>query len=131
MKKKKTKDIFDTQCWQWQIITDPYQVVAEFFVLCDIANFRREITKIMRYTQRAKIPKDPDPTTLLLDMNALKSLIKAAYVLKNNKSISLKIDDKHLCSIKIFIAIPLMSFRHGTISRVSYRKQNSVILIQY
>lgn len=84
-KNEKIKDVFDTQCWYYKVITDPYQVFAEAFSHSEMPHFRIVIKKILYYAEAEQIYKEKSPCDVLLYMKVIRSLIKAANVLKEKK----------------------------------------------
>lgn len=95
MKKKSSKDEFDTQCWYYSEIADPYQVFAETFVHSEMFYFRRMIKKILHYAEADKIYKEKSPCDVLLYMKIIRSLIKAAYSLKEKKKGPIEVSERH------------------------------------
>lgn len=85
MKNKTPKDPFDAACWCREGITDPRQVLAEAFCTSDIETLRREIKQTISYAQADKLYKDHSPCDVLLDMKIVRSVLKAAHALKDEK----------------------------------------------
>ncbi|SDC16182.1 hypothetical protein [Niabella drilacis] len=85
MKTKLPKDPFDTACWSRGGITDPRQILAEVFNCSDIETLRTEIKQIVSYAQVDKLYKDHSPCDVLLDMKMVRSVLKAAHALKDEK----------------------------------------------
>ena len=104
--KKKNKDInpFDTQCWCYDGITDPYQVFAEAFSHTGMAHLRRVIKKILHYAEAEEIYKERSPCDVLQSMRVIRSLIKAAHTLKEKKNGPIQVSEgdvfnkKYYCS---------------------------------
>gem|GEM_PF-6169421 len=46
MKNKTPKDHFQTHCWAYKVIADPYQVFAECFFFADIGAYRKTIRRV-------------------------------------------------------------------------------------
>lgn len=86
MKKQTSKDVFETKCWSYHVITDPYQVFAEVFSSADMDFFRRLIKKIMRYAESDEICRHKSPGDVLFYMRIIRSLVKAADSLKEIKN---------------------------------------------
>jgi hypothetical protein len=85
MKEESPKDIFETECWFYNIITDPYQVFAEAFSTAGMDFLRRFIKKILHYAEANEIYREKSPCDVLLFMRIIRSLIKAADSLKEIK----------------------------------------------
>jgi len=86
MKEKSSKDVFETQCWCYRVVSDPYQVFAEVFSTNDIAHLRGFIKKILHYSEAQKVYAKEPPCDVLLSMKLIRSLIKAAHMLKEKKN---------------------------------------------
>ena len=85
MKKKSSKDVFETKCWSYKIISDPYQVFAEAFSTAGMDFLRSFIKKILHYAEANEIYRKKSPCDVLLFMRIIRSLIKAADSLKEIK----------------------------------------------
>jgi hypothetical protein len=86
MKEKVSEDIFETECWSYKVINDPYQVFAESFSMAGMAHLRSFIKKILHYAEANEIYRQESPCDVLLRMRVIRSLIKAADCLKEKKS---------------------------------------------
>lgn len=86
MKKKSSKDLFETECWLYAVNTDPYQVFAEAFSTAGMDFFRRFIRKILHYAEASEIYSEKSPCDVLLFMRVIRSLIKASDKLKEIKN---------------------------------------------
>lgn len=93
MKEKSLKDIFSTQSWLYDVITDPYQVFAEAFSTADIGFLRRFIKDILPYAEANKIYREKSPCDVLLFMRVIRSLIKAGDTLKEIKKSALMVPE--------------------------------------
>ena len=85
MKEKVSEDIFETECWSYDVISDPYQVFAEAFSSAGMDFLRKFIKKILHYAEANEIYQKP-PCDVLLFMRVVRSLIKAADHLKEIKN---------------------------------------------
>lgn len=85
MKEESLKDLFDTQCWLYDVITDPYQVFAEAFFNAGLDSLRRFIKKILHYAEANEMYREEPPCDVLLFMKIIRSLIKASDTLKEIK----------------------------------------------
>jgi hypothetical protein len=85
MKKKSSKDLFETKCWSYNLISDPYQVFAEAFSTASMDFLRSFIKKILHYAEADGICRKKSPCDVLLFMRVIRSLIKAAARLKEIK----------------------------------------------
>jgi hypothetical protein len=107
MKKKKApEDIFETKCWEYQVIKDPYQVFANCFCFADISSFRKTIRQVLLFATKSKIYNKQEPAALLARFKAVKSIILAANKInKAKKSGSLNLSLKQFAG-KRFYARP-------------------------
>jgi hypothetical protein len=85
MKEESPEDVFETECWLYNVITDPYQVFAEAFSTAGMDFLRRFIKKILHYAEANEIYREKSPCDVLLFMRVIRSLIKAADSLKEIK----------------------------------------------
>jgi len=85
MKEESSKDLFETECWLYKVISDPYQVFAEAFSTAGIDFLRSFIKKILHYAEANKIYREKSPCDVLLFMRVIRSLIKAGDSLKEIK----------------------------------------------
>jgi hypothetical protein len=86
MKEKENNDIFETRSWCYSVVKDPYQVMAEAFSLAGLPDIRFFIKKVIHYSGAKKIFPGEPPCDVLLYMRLVKSLIKAANILKEKKN---------------------------------------------
>ena len=86
MKEKVSEDIFETECWSYDAISDPYQVFAETFSTASMDFLRRFIKKILHYAEANEIYGQKSPCDVLFFMRVVRSLIKAADHLKEIKN---------------------------------------------
>lgn len=84
--KEKTKDRFETQCWCYRIIADPYQVLAQVFSHAEMPHFKKLISKLLYTAEAEKMYTKKSPCDVLLYMKIIRSLMEAAYVLKDKKT---------------------------------------------
>jgi len=85
MKEESSKDLFETECWLYKVISDPYQVFAEAFSTAGIDFLRSFIKKILHYAEANEIYRKKSPCDVLLFMRVIRSLIQAADSLKEIK----------------------------------------------
>jgi hypothetical protein len=86
MKDESLEDIFETRCWLYDVITDPYQVFAEAFSTAGMDFLRRFIKKILHYAEANEICWQKSPSNVLFYMRVTRSLIKASNHLKEIKN---------------------------------------------
>ncbi len=86
MKEKSSKDVFDTKSWCYNIVTDPYQVMAEAFSTAGMHHLRSFIKKILHYSEAQEVYPENSPCNVLLYMRVVRSLVKAAHILKEKKN---------------------------------------------
>ncbi|WP_460687430.1 hypothetical protein [Niabella aquatica] len=85
MKSKHPKDPFETQCWLYQPVTDPYQVIAGIFAEAQVHDFRKLVKKLVSHACNKSAYKGQPREDVLLYMKLIRSLIKAANALKHQK----------------------------------------------
>ena len=98
MKEKVSIDEFDTQCWCNRVLADPYQVLAEVFSTCDMVHLRRFIRKMVQYSESNRVYKKDSPGEVLLDMRLIRSLIRAAWKLKEKEKGTPKVLETDVCN---------------------------------
>jgi len=94
MKEKSIKDEFDTECWCYNIIADPYQVMAEAFSTAGMPHLRGFIKKILHYSEAQKVYPENSPCDVFLYMRVVRSLIKAAHVLKEKENGPIEVSEQ-------------------------------------
>lgn len=82
---KKDNEYLKTSLWYKETITDPYQVIAEFFTAADIASYRKCIRDVLKAACSNHIWKKENPGELLYEFQKLESIINAAYLLNKEK----------------------------------------------
>ena len=85
MKEESLQDIFETQCWLYNVIDDPYQVFAEAIFNAGLDSLRRFIKKILHYAEVNKMYTEEPPCDVLFCMKIIRSLIKGSDSLKEIK----------------------------------------------
>jgi hypothetical protein len=86
MEEESTKDVFETHCWLYDVVSDPYQIFAEVFSTAGMDFLRRFIKKISHYAEANEICWQKSPSNVLFFMRVIRSLIKAADHLKEIKN---------------------------------------------
>jgi hypothetical protein len=109
VKKESTKDLFDTQCWLFNLITDPYQVFAEAFCIAGIPHLRSFIKKVLHYAEANEIYRQESPCDVLLCMRVMRSIIKAGDSLKEIKSGPIVIAEQDAFNKKYYCSDDLSS----------------------
>jgi hypothetical protein len=104
MKTESPIDELDTQCWVNEIITDPYQVIAESFFCSGFYNLKRTIKKLIECCISPKMYKDKPAADVLLYMRIIHSVIKAAHILKEKQFSELVINKNDLLNNKYFFS---------------------------
>jgi hypothetical protein len=89
---KSANDYLQTSLWYKEKISDPYQVIAEFFFSADIIYYRKCIKYVLRAATSSRIWRKHNPGDLLHDFKMMESVINAAYLMnKANKTFPLDI----------------------------------------
>jgi len=102
MKNKHTKDPFNTRCWLSETITDPYQVLACLFFEAHVHDFRKLVKKLVHHAGGGGVYKRQSPADVLLYMKMIRSLIKAANVLKHKECSPVIINEGDLLNTKYY-----------------------------
>lgn len=102
MKEQLTKDPFETQCWLYDVVTDPYQVFAEAFSSASPASFRRFIINVLHFSETNEIFLEKSPCDTLFFMKIIRSVIKAADRLKDIKQSDIMVAEGDLFNKKYF-----------------------------
>ena len=104
MKKKKvSKDIFETKCWEYEVIKDPYQVFAKCFCFADISSFRKAIGQVLLFATTSKVCNKEEPAALLAKFKAVISIILAAdKINQSKKSSPLKLTLKEFTDKRLY-----------------------------
>lgn len=101
--KEQQHDYLATSCWYKEIITDPYQVIAELFTFADIAFYRKLIKGVVSFTYRSNIYRKDDPGSLLYEFKMLESAINAAYLInKQKKESPIEVDGYNLLNKNLY-----------------------------
>jgi hypothetical protein len=84
---KAAKDYLQTSLWYKEKITDPYQVIAEFFCSAGLTAYKKCIKDALKAASGNHIWRKYNPGDLLYDFKMLESIINAAYLInKENKT---------------------------------------------
>ncbi|MDE3183973.1 MAG: hypothetical protein KGM16_11195 [Bacteroidota bacterium] len=129
--KENSRDIFETKCWQYKIIDDPYQVFAESFCFANISSFRKVIRQVLLFATKSKVFNKEEPAALLAEFKAVISVILAANKINEEKrSGSLKLTlekfaDKRLYA-RPFSACPEWEYLPKVLSIKEYKNPYKV-----
>jgi hypothetical protein len=82
---KQEHEYIETSIWYREEITDPYQVIAEFFSHADVASHRKTIRDAIKAACSDRVWSKRNPGDLLFDFKLLESVINAAYLLNKEK----------------------------------------------
>lgn len=132
MKNKKTpEDFFETQCWAYEIISDPYQVFAECFCFEHIDSFRETIGNTLMSTAKRKVYNKEEPAFLLSKFNAINSVIFAAHSINlQKKSGALKFELKDFAEQRLyakpFSCCPEWKYLPRTLTATEYQNPYKV-----
>jgi hypothetical protein len=78
-------DYIESSIWYKEEISDPYQVIAEFFSAADLNSNRKIIKDLLFAANSEKIYNKDAPGDLLFHMKLFESLINAAYLINQEK----------------------------------------------
>jgi hypothetical protein len=79
------EDKFETRDWLNEIITDPYQVIAEFYSTDDVASYRKMIKGVLTVCSTKQVYECCDPGVLYSYFKRLKSIIDATHAINDEK----------------------------------------------
>ncbi|SDE11739.1 hypothetical protein [Niabella drilacis] len=90
MKNKNNKDPFKTTCWYGQPIRDPYQVFAGCFSNTSVSFYRDMIRDVLLHVTKVAIYKKTDPAGVYRCFKIIRSVMLAAYLIKNRTGVVLE-----------------------------------------
>jgi len=103
-KKEKKEDVFETQCWAYEIIEDPYQVFAQCYDFAGIDNYRKLIRNTLLSVYDNKVYKKLEPSSTLYEYSIILSVLNVAYYInRQNKKEAInfffgdKLDSRYYC----------------------------------
>jgi hypothetical protein len=100
---KQEPDYLKTSIWYKEKISDPYEVIAEFFFDADIATHRKMVRDILLAASSDKVYDKDSPCDLLLQFKFMESLINAAYLInEEEKESPLKIEKKDVFNPNLY-----------------------------
>jgi len=102
MKEESTRDVFETQCWLYDVVTDPYQVFAEALSAAGMDFLRRFIKKILHYAEANEVYCQKSPCDVLFYLRIIRSLIKAANHLKEIKKGPITVSEEDVFNKKYY-----------------------------
>jgi len=82
---RKQDEYLATSHWYREVITDPYQIIAEFFSADDIASYREHIETLLLAAHSNDIWNKSSPGDLLYYLKLLESVINAAFLINKHK----------------------------------------------
>jgi hypothetical protein len=96
-------DYIESSIWYTQEITDPYQVIAEFFFAGNVGSFRKGIKKAVLAAFSDKTYSRKNPGTLLWEFERIESVINAAYLInQENKKSPIIVDNHNLLNKNLY-----------------------------
>jgi hypothetical protein len=100
---KQEHDYIESSIWFKEEITDPYQVIADFFCAADLNAHRKIIKDLLSAASSEKIYNKDSPGDLLFHMKLYESIINAAYLINQEKKKSpLEISNYELFNPNLF-----------------------------
>ncbi len=98
-----TNDYLETSLWYKDPITDPNQVIAEFFSAASLADYRKRIKAALKAAAGKHIWPKKNPGALLYYFKMIESVINAAWLInKENKTLPLLINKENPFNPNIF-----------------------------
>jgi hypothetical protein len=100
---KREQDYLETSIWYRERITNPYEVIAEFFFDADIATHRKMVRDILLAANSDKVYDKDSPSDLLLQFKFVESVINAAYLInEEGKESPIKIEKKDVFNPNLY-----------------------------
>jgi hypothetical protein len=100
---KQEDDYIGNSIWYKEEISDPYQVIAEFFSAADLISNRKIIKDMLLAANSERIYKKSSPGDLLFHFKLFESIINAAYLINQEKKESpLEIQDYDLLNPNLY-----------------------------
>lgn len=90
------EDYLLTYRWRDEVITNPYEAIAELFRFGDIAFYRKFIRQILLSAGRPKVYNKDDPGNVIYKFQTIQSAINCAYLLTREDKGDLPVDADHL-----------------------------------
>jgi hypothetical protein len=82
---KQEHEYIESSIWYKEEISDPYQVIAEFFTAADLNSNRKIIKDLLFAANSGKVYNKDSPGDLLFHMKLFESLINAAYLINQER----------------------------------------------
>lgn len=93
----------NSSIWFKDEILDPNQLLAEFFTMADVADYRKDIYNIVRAACSGKYWKKGSPNDMIFILKGLESIVNAAYILyRQGKQSPLQIEDRDIFNLNLF-----------------------------
>ncbi|WP_431217169.1 hypothetical protein ACQ86N_23085 [Puia sp. P3] len=100
---KKIPKYLENSVWNKDIISDPYQTIAEFFSAASLIDYRKDIRKIVRYAFSERAWEKDNPADILYRFNQLEKILNAAYLVnKEEKDSPLEISQSDVFNPNLF-----------------------------
>jgi hypothetical protein len=100
---KSANDYLETSLWFKEVITDPYQVIAEFFTAAALKDYRKRIKAVLKAASGKQIWPKKNPGALLYYFKMIESIINAAWLInKENKTSPLLINNENSFNPNLF-----------------------------
>ncbi|RFM26995.1 hypothetical protein [Deminuibacter soli] len=97
------KDYIKTSIWYREEITDPYQIIANYFDFATVADYRHQVLQMIKKAYTKGIWQKRCPANVLFSFEQLEGLINAAYLIdKENKNGQLKIQRSEAFNPNLF-----------------------------
>lgn len=104
MSRQSPDDIYETKCWSWSVIVNPYKVIAEVLETAELVYFRKFIKKILQFSEMDTCYQEKSPSGVLFYLRNILSLLMAAKDVSENQSSLIwcnendALDGNHFCS---------------------------------
>jgi len=100
---KKENDYLQSSIWYKQEITDPYQLLAEFFSTYNVSYMRKAIWQIIRAAYSEKVWAKGTPEDLLFHFENIESVINACFIINlEHKQSPIEVNNEQLFNRNLF-----------------------------
>jgi len=100
---KKETDYLQSSIWYKQEITDPYQLLAEFFSTYNVSYMRKAVQQIIRAACSSYVWNKGTPEDLLFHFENMESVINACFIINlEQKKSPIEVNNEQLFNRNLF-----------------------------
>ncbi|MBA4167525.1 MAG: hypothetical protein H0X41_08300, partial [Chitinophagaceae bacterium] len=100
---KKKTDYLTSSIWYKLVITDPYQIIAEYYSTYNVSYVRKTIRQIIRSAYSNNVWDKGTPEHLLFDFEKLESVVNACFLINLEKKHSpIQVNEENLFNRNLF-----------------------------